>query len=371
MIEVTAEQRAELVRLTRGPSVAAGLARRARIVLLAAEGEPLGRIARRVGVDRNTVRTWLDRFRAQGLAGLRDLPRPGRPPLFVLAVALYLVRLACDLPDRRGRSLSLWDCTELARQVVRDGIVETISPQTVQRLLAARRLKPWRCHYWLHPKAPRDAAFVERVREIAALTTRALPSTEVVLSVDEMTSLQPRPRIVPTRPAQPGRAVQLEHAYQRKGAAHLFAAFDIQSGQVFGRCCRRKRQVEFISLLEHLDQQIAPSITTMHLIGDNVSVHRGKLVQAWLTTHPRFVLHFTPVHCSWINQIEQWFSILRRKRLRAPNFADVPALIGKIAQFIAEWNETAHPFAWTAKSFEKILAKAEAALPEATLPEVA
>ena len=283
------------------------------------------------------------------------------------------MRLACELPDRVGRSLGQWDCTELARQLIREAIVETISPQTVQRLLASQRLKPWRVHAWLHPKAPRDAEFVRRTRNVADLLTRALGPHEAVLSLDEMTSLQPRPRLAPTRPAQPNRPVQVEHEYARKGALHLFAAFDTRSGQAYGECFFRKRQVEFSTFPEQLGQAIAPTITTLHLLADNVSVHHGRKVRRWLARHPRFVLHFTPVHCSWMNPVEQWFSLLRRKRLRHPNFADVPALARALRQFIREWNEIAHPFRWTAQSFEKILAKAEAAITSASvhLPEAA
>lgn len=277
-------------------------------------------------------------------------------------VALHLVRRACELPERAGRSLSQWDCAELARQLVRDEVVVSISPQTVQRILASNRLKPWRSHVWLHPRTPRDAAFAAQVRVVAELLTRLLADDEVVLSLDEMTSLQPRPRRVPTRPAQPGRPVQVEHEYQRAGATHLFAAFDTRSGQVYGVTTRRKRQVEYLTLLAHLDQAIPASITTIHLLADNVSVHHGKLVQEWLADHPRFLAHFTPVHCSWMNPVEQWFSILRRKRLRSPNFPDLAALQRAILQFIAEWNEIAHPFRWTSASFDKILAKVDAAL---------
>jgi transposase len=377
VIELEATERAELERLTRSHTVAAGLARRARIILLAADGLPLGQIATLVGVDRNTVRARLDRFRQDRLSGLPDRPRTGRPPLFTLAVILYLVRLACELPRQRGRSLSLWTCTELARQLVRDGVVAAISSQTVQRLLAARRLKPWRWRYWLHPKGPRDAEFVRRTREIAELTTRELAPHEVVLSTDEMTSIQPRPRTAPTQPALPGRAVQLEHEYARKGARNLFAAFNTRTAQVIGACFARKRQVEFIALLERLLTAFDASITTIHLICDNVSVHHGKQVQAWLAQHPRIELHFVPVHSSWMNQVEQWFSILRRKRLKCQNFADLAELTAAIEQFIAEWNQTGQPFKWTAASFEKVLAKAEAeiasaqlAAPEAT-PDVA
>lgn len=280
-------------------------------------------------------------------------------------VSLHLVRRACELPEQAGRSLSQWDCAELARQLVRDEVVASISPQTVQRLLASHRLKPWRSHVWLHPRASRDATFAAQVRVVADLLTRLLDAHEVVLSLDEMTSLQPRPRRAPTRPAQPGRPVQVEHEYRRAGATHLFAAFDTRSGRVYGVTARRKRQVEYLTLLEHLDQSIPAAITTIHLLADNVSVHHGKLVQQWLAAHPRFVAHFTPVHCSWMNPVEQWFGILRRKRLRSPNFADLAALQQAIHQFIAEWNEIAHPFRWTVRSFDTILAKVDAALASA------
>jgi len=286
----------------------------------------------------------------------------GAPGRFPPEVALHLVRRACELPEQAGRSLSQWDCAELARQLVRDEVVASISPQTVQRILAADRLKPWRQHVWLHPRTPRDATFAAQVRAVADLLTRLLDEHEVVLSLDEMTSLQPRPRRAPTRPAQSGRPVQVEHEYRRAGATHLFAAFDTRSGQVYGVTTRRKRQVEYLTLLEHLDQAVPSTITAIHLLADNVSVHHGKLVQRWLADHPRFVAHFTPVHCSWMNPVEQWFGILRRKRLRSPNFADLPTLQRAIHQFIAEWNETAHPFPWTSASFDKILAKVDAAL---------
>jgi transposase len=167
---------------------------------------------------------------------------------------------------------------------------------------------------------------------------------------------------VPTRPAQPGRPIQVEHEYQRAGATHLFAAFDTRSGPVYGVTTRRKRQVEYLILLEHLDRAIPASVTTIYLLADNVSVHHGKLVRQWLAAHPRFVAHVTPVHCSWMNPVEQWFGILRRKRLRSPNFADLTALQRALHQFIAEWNEIAHPCCWTTASFEKILAKVDAAI---------
>ncbi len=297
--------------------------------------------------------------------------RGGRGP-FPPEVALHLIRRACEMPDQLGRSLSQWDCVELARQVIAEGIVPTISAATIQRILARCRLKPWRSHLWLHPRTPRDAVFGQTVHAIAELYTRQLAPTELVLCVDEMTSIQPRHRLAPTRPARPGDPVQLEHEYVRGGALQLFAAFDTRSGEVYAGQFRRKRQVECLAFLTHLDHIIPTAITTVHIICDNVSVHHGKAVRAWLTTHPRFRFHFLPVHCSWMNQVEQWFGILRRKRLRTANFADLADLAAKIEHFIDQWNDTAHPFHWTAASFEKVLAAVEASLPpDTTLPEAA
>jgi hypothetical protein len=145
----------------------------------------------------------------------------------------------------------------------------------------------------------------------------------------------------------------------------LFTAFNTRSGWAHGRTARRKRQGEYLALLADLDRVVPPTITVIHLLADNVSVHHGKHVQAWLATQPRFVAHFTPVHCSWMNPVEQWFSILQRKRLHQATFANLGELAARLAPFIAEWDEAAHPFRWTPQSFAKILAQAEAALPTA------
>jgi transposase len=285
-------------------------------------------------------------------------------------VALHVVDLACTLPEQHGRPVSQWDSPAIADQLVADGRVDRISPQTVQRILARHRLKPWRCHSWLHPPRPRDASFLAQVREVADLYTRLLTDQEVVLCVDALTQLQPRPRPVPMRPARPGWPRHLEHTYARAGALNLFAAWDTRSGQVSGFLARRKRQAEFLRFLAHLDALTPTTITTIHLVLDNVSVHHGKLVRAWLADHPRFALHFLPVHSSWMNQVEQWFSILRRARLRHATFADLDALADAIIAFTDQWNRTAHPFRWTAASFDKVIATVEATL-SSTAPEVA
>src|ERR1700734_1667917 len=209
-------------------------------------------------------------------------------------VAIHLVKIACERPDDVGRSLSHWDCAELARQLVADSVVESISPQTVQRILANHKLKPWRKHLWLSSKVPRDADFCKRVKNICTLYTRKLASHEMVLCVDEKTSLQPRTRKSPTLPAQPEMPVRVEHEYERKGALNLFAAFDTRTGKVYAHTAERKRQKEFIEFLEKLDAAIPEHITKIHLVMDNLRMHTGKQVQEWLTKHPRFKFHHPP-----------------------------------------------------------------------------
>lgn len=144
-----------------------------------------------------------------------------------------------------------------------------------------------------------------------------------------------------------------------RGHKRVFAAFDTRSGRVWGQTYERKRQEEFISFLEYLDKEIPLSITTIHVVLDNLSVHKGKKVQAWLAKHQRFVFHHPPVHCSWMNQVEQWFSILQRKRLKISDFADKKLLSERLQAFISEWNTKAHPFAWSEKSILKVITKCQ------------
>jgi len=257
---------------------------------------------------------------------------------------------------------------ELAPQVVAAGLVGSISTSTVRRILKSHHLKPWRHHLWLSPKVPRDKAFVKSIRYISRLYTRKLKPHEMVLCLDEKTSLQPRPRQAATLPPIPQSIMKVEHEYERLGALNLFAAFDTRTGQVWGQTYERKRQVELIAFLEYLDNEIPAHITQIHVVLDNLRMHKGKKVQAWLAQHPRFIFHFPPVHCSWMNQVEQWFSILQRKRLNIANFKDKQALAERLQAFIAEWNTHAHPFNWTTQSVAKVMAKCE---PKPTLAKTA
>jgi len=271
------------------------------------------------------------------------------------------VKLGCELPQLRHVPLAQWDCTELARELERTKVVEHISAESVRRVLTHHQLKPWRQHTWLSPKVPRDAAFAATIREICDLYTRPLLANEVVLCVDEKTNLQPRQRTAATRPAVPGRPAQVEQEYLRAGALNLFAAFNTRTGDVIGWNAERKRAAEFIAFLELLEQALPPQLTTVHVVLDNLRVHKSKAVAVWLAQHPRFVFHFPPVHCSWMNQVEQWFSILQRKALRIADFPGLLALDEHLHRFIAHWNAFAHPFNWSTKSIARVMAKCDLA----------
>jgi transposase len=274
-------------------------------------------------------------------------------------VGVFVAKLACELPRERALGLSSWDCVEIARRLVADRVVDSISAETVRRMLADHRLKPWRVHHWMSAKVPRDAVFASTTRRICDLYVGPLPDDEEVWSIDEMTSLQPRPRIAPTRPARPKEPILVEHEYRRAGALQLFGAKNVRTGKVFGICYPRKRQAEFIHFLEALDAHVPASIRKIHVVLDNVSYHHGKQVQAWLSSHPRFQFTFTPVHCSWMNQIEQWFSVLKRKSLRYSDFASDQELGEHIYDFIDHHNLTAQPPRWSSASFAKVLAKCD------------
>jgi len=240
---------------------------------------------------------------------------------------------------------------------MRNGIVESISRETIRIILESHHLKPWRFHMWLSAKVPRDEAFCRQIQEIIELYTRSLSSDEMVLCVDKRTQLQPRPRLVPTKPAIAGLPNLVEHEYQRQGFLSLFAAFNTRTGHIYGQTYSRKRQVEFITFLEYLDHKIPVSIQKIHLVLDNYSTHIGKKTKQWLANHPRFIFHFTPKHCSWMNQVEQWFSILQRKRLRIVDFESIEHLKERLNAFITEWNAQAHSFNWEQKSVTKLMAK--------------
>jgi Homeodomain-like domain len=249
LIRMNDQTRATLQGWLHRQKIPLGRAKRARAILLLEQGHTFIQTTQWVGFTESNVRKWAKRFLGQGVVGLHEKPRPGRTPLFPPEVALHIVKLACEGPDYMGRSLSQWYCSDLACQLRRDGLVQTISPETIRCILQSHKLKPWRHHLWLSAKVPRDQCFREQVQELVDLYTHTLADWEMVLCVDEKTNLQPRPRLASTLPTRPAFPTRLEHEYKRAGALHLFAAFATRTGKVYARTALRKRQKEFITLL--------------------------------------------------------------------------------------------------------------------------
>jgi len=353
-ITLTDKARKQLTKISNSYKIAHSMVVRSLIILLLSTGLSISEVSRQTKTSRLTVRKWANRYCETGIKGLEDEPRSGRPQTFDSEVILHVIKIACEMPEKHGRSLAMWDCKEIAAELVRSKVVESISSESVRRILESQKIKPWKHHMWLSEKKPRNQEFCDIVRELTDLYFRKLNSDECVLCMDENTSIQARERIAEPVGAKPNRPVLVEHEYKRKGALNLFAAFDTRTGKVYGRCYDRKRQIECIDFFEYLDREIPKRIKTIHIICDNVSTHHGKELTKYIKAHPRFQLHFTPVHCSWMNQVEQWFSILKRKRLTFSHFKSKDDLRDKLYLFIEQWNEHAHAFKWNDKTRTKL-----------------
>ena len=353
-ITLNEKEKRKLTKYSKGLKTAHSMVVRSLIILYLCVGMSISDVSRKIDINRLTVRKWANRYCEYGIKGLEDKERTGRPCVFDSEVVLHIIKMACEMPEKYGRSLAMWDCYEIAKELIRNHIVESISPESVRRILRSQKLKPWHYHMWLSEKKPRDQQFCDNVRDVTDLYFRPLAADEAVLCLDENTSIQARKRIAEPKAAKPNRSVLFEHEYKRNGALNLFAAFDTRTGKVYGQCYDRKRQIECIDFLEYLDKEISKKIKFVHIICDNVSTHHGKEVTKWINNHPRFQLHFTPVHCSWMNQVEQWFGILKRKRLTISHFHSKTDLQNSLYLFIQQWNEHAHAFKWNEKTRIKL-----------------
>jgi transposase len=329
----------ELVRLTRSSSVRAGLAQRARIVLLASEGVKNAEIAERVGVTRPTVNLWRSRYAEQGLAGLADVDRPGRPK--TVDQRMIIAETLRPPPARLG--VTHWSSRLLATQL-------KLHHATITKAWKAFGVQPWRAETF---KFSTDPELVAKVTDVIGLYLHP-PENAIVLCVDEKSQIQALDRTQKVLPMQPGHAEQRTHDYVRHGTSTLFAALEIATGQVTGLCKNRHRHQEFLLFLRHLAR--AYPDCQLHLIMDNYAAHKRPEVKAWLAANPRIQVHFTPTSGSWLNLVEVWFGIIERQAVRRGSFRSVRELNAKIRQFINGWNQRKHPFIWT-KTPDEILDK--------------
>jgi transposase len=329
-VEVPPSDRELLESWLRAPSVRAGLAQRARIVLLAADGVAVKAIVERVGVSKPTVIGWKKRYAAEGVGGLQDRPKSGRRPV-IDEVAVVLATLEPP-PARLG--VTHWSSRLLAGEL-------GISHVWVGKIWRRWGLQPWRTETF---KFSTDPELEAKVRDVVGLYLNP-PDKAVVLCVDEKSQVQALDRTAPILPLRPGIPEKQTHDYVRHGTTTLFAALEVATGKVEQACLPRHRHQEFLRFLKQVAK--AYPRRKLHLVVDNYATHKHPAVQAWLARNPRITLHFTPTSGSWLNMVEIFFSIITRQAIRRGSFTSVKDLIAAIQRFIDGWNERRHPFVWT------------------------
>jgi transposase len=322
---------------TRSGTVEARMAKRARIVLLAADGVSNRDIGEIVDLHFNQVGIWRRRYAEFGMAGLEDVERPGRPCVYDHNDVLLLIKLVTEEPPDHA---TRWSMDALASAMAAHGV--PISASQCWRICRSLDLKPWQVESWI---TSHDPDFWEKAGDVCGLYLDP-PENAVVFSVDEKTGIQAKSRINPTRPAIPGIPVRREFEYVRHGTAALYAALDVHEGSVAAWVTDSTRSENFVAFLSDLVDQ-TPEGLDLHCIADNLSAHKTPLVAEFLTENPHVHMHYTPTHASWLNQVELFFSILERRLLRRGEFDSVEDLGRTIIAFIKDYNRKASPFRWT------------------------
>lgn len=325
--------RMELQRLQRSPTAPSGVSRRARAVLLLADQVPGTQVAELTGYTPVQISRIRRRFVEEGMDGLMDKPRSGRPPTITEARTARIVAMTLKGPPR---GLSQWSTREMADRV-------GVSPSTIGRVWRAHALQPHRVETF---KFTTDPNAEERIRDVVGLYLKP-PTNAIVLSLDEKTQIQALERTQPMLPLRPNQSARHTHDYRRHGLTSLFAALEIASGKVIGKCTERHTGADFLCFLKSLNRRYQGR--ELHVVLDNSSTHSTPDVRAWLEAHPNINFHFTPTGASWLNMIEAWFGILTRKSVRRTSFPSVRALVRHIQHYIDHWNDHPTPFVWTKK----------------------
>ena len=357
--------------MTRAGRTEQRLVTRAEIVLAAAAGESNAQIARRLRICEDTVRTWRHRWcAAPGVASLADAKRSGRRPKFTAVQVARVKAMACTPPRDKGLPLSRWSCPDLAEQAITDGICGSISPATIRRWLSEDALKPWQYQSWIFITDPDFAVKAQRVLDLYDRTWDGTPlgAGDYVISADEKTSIQARCRCHPTLPPGKARQIRVNHDYHRRGAVAYLAAYDVHRGKVFGRCENTTGIAAFTNLVTQvMTREPYASADRVFWIVDNGSSHRGQAaIDRLAEQYPNAIMVHTPVHASWLNQIEIYFSIVQRKVLSPNDFTDIDAVGDRLSAFENRYNQTAQPFKWkfTTTDLTELLARLDNHKPE-------
>ena len=320
-----------------------GLVQRARIILACAQGLTNTGVAERLDASLSAVGKWRRRFLERGIQGLHDDLRAGRPRTYGDEKVAELINRALQ---KKPDNASAWSVRLMAK-------AQGVSKSTVQRWFSLFGIKP---HLSETFKLSSDPFFIEKVRDITGLYLNP-PDNAMVLCVDEKSQIQALDRTQPTLPMGLGYVEGYTHDYVRHGTTTLFAALDVATGNVIGKCSKRHRHQEFLAFLRIIDKETPPELD-IHLVVDNYATHKHPKVCAWLANRPRYHLHFTPTSASWLNQVERWFGLISQRAIKRGSFDSVPQLITTIETFIARYNESASPFVWVATA-ESIFNKLE------------
>ena len=334
-VEVVAADRRQLEGWLRSHSTPQALARRGRIVLGSADGESIRELGERLGVTQRTVCLWRRRYREAGLAGLRSLPRSGRPR----TISAAKERAVLGATMRKPVAATHWSTRRLAKEV-------GLSRASVHRIWQKYGLQPHRVQTF---KFSTDPDLDRKLTDVVGLYLDP-PERALVLCVDEKSQIQALNRTQRLLPMWPGLPARRTHDYTRHGTTSLFAALEVTSGKVHGRCYRRHRHVEFIAFLNSLVRRYPGR--EIHLICDNYGTHKHPKVRAWLAAHPRFHLHFTPTSASWLNLVERWFALITTQGIRRGSFDSTRRLEEAILRWTAHWNRSPRPFRWTRSAAE-------------------
>jgi hypothetical protein len=339
-LAISERDRRTLESWTRSSTVSAGQRERAEIVLSVAGGVGVSGTARALGVSRPTVMKWRDRFAADGIAGLGDLARSGRPKTIddaqIIAVTLE--------PPPAKLAVTHWSSRLLAKHL-------GIGDATVARAWRKYLVKPWRQGTF---KFSTDPELEAKVRDVVGLYLDP-PTNAVVLCVDEKSQIQALNRTQPILPVRPGLPEKATHDYKRNGTTTLFAALEVATGTVTDRCYDRHGKAEFLDFLK-LVARTYPR-RELHIVLDNYHTHKHDDVNQWLARNPRITLHFTPTSGSWLNLVEVFFGIITRQAIRRGSFDSVGQLVAAIRAFINAYNDRCSPFMWT-KTADEILPRA-------------
>lgn len=340
-IELTEAEERTLRSWARARKTGQAMALRARIVLLAAQGRTNLEIADRLEVSRLTVGKWRRKFAEEGLRGLSDMPRSGRPRSVSDEKVAEVIRRTLET---KPRDATHWSSRAMAEET-------ELSQSTVSRIWRAFGLQPHRSETF---KLSPDPLFIEKVHDVVGLYLDP-PEHAMVLCVDEKSQVQALERTQPVLPMRFGQVEKNTWDYVRHGTTTLFAALDTATGHVIGSLHRRHRTQEFLKFLKKIDVEV-PDHLDVHLVLDNYSTHKTEGVKRWLLRHPRFQLHFIPTYSSWLNLVERWFAELTRKKLQRSSHTSVQRLERDLREWLEVSNENPQPFVWT-KTADEILSK--------------